>query len=47
MIEDFVDTGSDITIIPPKSWHPEVPLQEVNAQLLGFITLSQVKQSER
>lgn len=46
-IEGLVDTGADITIISPKSWHPYWSLQEVNIQLLGIGTLSQVKQSVR
>ena len=43
----MVDTGVDVTIIAPKSWHPNWPLQEVNFQFLGIETLSQVKQSTR
>lgn len=34
-------------IIAPKSWQPGWPLWEVNVQLLGIGTLSQVKQSTR
>ncbi|KAL6040241.1 hypothetical protein STEG23_020317 [Scotinomys teguina] len=42
-----VDTGADVTIIAPEFWHPNWPVQEVNVQLLGIGTLSQVKQSAR
>lgn len=34
-------------IIAPKSWQPGWPLWEVNVQLLGIGSLSQVKQSTR
>ncbi|KAL6083314.1 hypothetical protein STEG23_007305 [Scotinomys teguina] len=42
-----MDTGADVTIIAPEFWHPNWPVQEVNVQLLGIGTLSQVKQSAR
>ncbi|KAL6065033.1 hypothetical protein STEG23_028902 [Scotinomys teguina] len=45
--KDVVDTGADVTIIAPEFWHPKWPVQEVNVQLLGIGTLSQVKQSAR
>ncbi|KAL6045981.1 hypothetical protein STEG23_001675 [Scotinomys teguina] len=46
--EEFkMDTGADVTIIAPEFWHPNWPVQEVNVQLLGIGTLSQVKQSAR
>lgn len=47
VLEGLVDTGADVTIITPKSWHPNWPLQEVDVQLLGIGTLSQIKQSSR
>ncbi|KAL6040906.1 hypothetical protein STEG23_037882 [Scotinomys teguina] len=47
VLEGLVDTGADVTIITPKSWHPNWPLQEVNVQFLGIGTLSQIKQSSR
>ncbi|KAL6068070.1 hypothetical protein STEG23_001423 [Scotinomys teguina] len=47
VLEGLVDTGADVTIITPKSWHPNWPLQEVNVQFLGIGTLSQIKQSLR
>ena len=37
----------DVTKIEPDSWHPNWPLQEVNVQVLGIGTLSQVKQNTR
>ena len=37
----------DVTIIPPESWHPNWPLQDVNIQLLRIGTFPQVKQSTR
>ncbi|KAL6094337.1 hypothetical protein STEG23_002841 [Scotinomys teguina] len=45
--ESSVDTGADVTIIAPEFWYPNWPVQEVNVQLLGIGTLSQVKQSAR
>ena len=42
-----IDTGVDVSIITPESWHPNWPLQETDAQLLGIGTISQVKQSTR
>ena len=47
VIEGLLDTGVDVTIITPESWHPDWPLQEADIQLLGIGTLSQVKQSMR
>ena len=41
--EFLIDTGTDVT----KSWHPALPHQEVQVQLLGIETLSQVKQNAR
>lgn len=40
--EGLLDTGTDVTILP-KFWHSDWPLQEVNIQLLGIGTLSEVK----
>ncbi|KAL6088743.1 hypothetical protein STEG23_001901 [Scotinomys teguina] len=47
VLRRLVDTGADVTIIAPEFWHPNWPVQEVNVQLLGIGTLSQVKQSAR
>ncbi|KAL6030846.1 hypothetical protein STEG23_024726 [Scotinomys teguina] len=47
VLRRLVVTGADITIIAPEFWHPNWPVQEVNVQLLGIGTLSQVKQSAR
>ena len=33
-----IDTGVDVNIITPESWHPNWPLQEADAQLLGIGT---------
>ena len=41
----LIDTGADMSIITPESWHPKRPLQEADVQLLRIGTLSQVKQS--
>jgi hypothetical protein len=38
--EDLVDMEADVTIISPKSCHPDRPLQEVNIQLIGIEHLS-------
>lgn len=46
-MEGLIDIGAALTIISPKSWHLDWPLQEVNIQILGIRTLSQVKQSAR
>ena len=46
-IEGLLDTGVDVSIITPESWHPNWPLQEADVQLLGIGTISQVKQSTR
>lgn len=45
MLEGLVDTGADVTIITPESWHPHWPLKRVDIQFLGIGTLSQIKQS--
>lgn len=42
-----LDTGADVTIILPKFRHSDWPLQEVNIQLLGIGTSSEVKPSTR
>ena len=47
VIESLLDTGVNMTIITPESWHPDWPLQEADIQFLGIGTLSQVKQSTR
>lgn len=47
VIEGLIDTGADVTIIKPKSWHPNWPLQDVNIQFLETWTLPLVKQSTR
>ena len=39
--------GGDTSILTPKSWHPNWPLQELDVQFLGIRTLSQVKQSTK
>ena len=46
-IEGLLDTGADVSIITPESWHPNWPLEEVDVQFLGIGTLSRVKQSTR
>ena len=46
-IEGLLDTGADVSIITPESWHPNWPLHEVDVQFLGIGTLSRVKQSTR
>lgn len=46
-IKGLVDAGADVTIISPKSWHPDWFLHEVNIQVFVIGTLSQVKQSTR
>jgi hypothetical protein len=46
-MEGLIDIGAALTIISPKSWHLDWPLQEVNIQLLVIGTLYQVKQSTR
>lgn len=43
----MVEIGEDVTIISSKSWHPDWPLQEISVQLLGIVTLSQIKQSAK
>ena len=47
VIEGLLDTGTDVTIITPESWHPDWPLQKADIQFLGIGALSQVKQSMR
>ena len=37
----------DVSIISPESWHPNLPLQEVDVQFLEILTLSQVKKNMR
>ena len=44
---ELLETGVDVTIITPESWHPNWPLQEADVQFLGIGTLYQVKQSMR
>ena len=44
-MEGLLDTGADVTIITPESWHLNWPLQEADVQFLGIGTISQVKQS--
>ena len=46
-ITGLLDTGADVSIITPESWHPHWPLQEVDIQFLGIGTLSRVRQSTR
>ena len=46
-ITGLLDTGADVSIITPESWHPHWPLQEVDIQFLGIGTLSRVRQSMR
>ena len=33
VIEELLDTGADVTIITPESWHPNWPIQEADIQL--------------
>lgn len=40
----MVDAGTDATIISPKSWPPDWPLQKADIQFQGVGTLSQIKQ---
>ena len=47
LITGLLDTGADVSIITPESWHPHWPLQEVDIQFLGIGTLSRVRQSTR
>ena len=47
VIVGLMDTGVNVSIITPESWHPNWPLQEADVQLLGIRTISQVKQSMR
>ena len=47
VIIGLIDTGADVSIITPKSWHTNWPLQEADVQLLGIGTISRVKQSTR
>ena len=46
-ITGLLDTGIDVSIITPESWHPHWPLQEVEIQFLGLGNLSRVRQSTR
>ena len=46
-ITGLLDTGADVSIITPESWHPHWPLQEVDIHFLGIGTLSRVRQSTR
>lgn len=41
--EDLIDTNANVTIIAPKTLHPDWHLQGVNVQLLGTGTLFQIK----
>ena len=45
VIVGLIDTGANVNIIIPESWHSNWPLQEADAQLLGIGTLFQVKQA--
>ena len=47
VIEESLDTGVDVTIITPESWHADWPLQEADIKFLGIGTLYQVKQNTR
>ena len=47
VIIGLIDTGADVSIITPESWHPIWPLEEADVQLLGIGTISQIKQSTR
>ena len=40
VIEGLLDTGVDMIIITPESWNPESPVQEVDIQSVGVVTLS-------
>ena len=46
VIEVFLDTGVDVSIVTPESWHPNWP-QQADVQFLGIGTLPQVKQITR
>ena len=46
-IQGLVDTGADVSIITPQSWHPRWPLRAVDMEFLGIGTISKVKQSIR
>ena len=46
-ITGLLDTGADVSIITPESWHLHWSLQEVDIQFLGIGTLSQIRQSTR
>ena len=41
----LIDTGGDVTFITPEYWHPYLPFQDADVQLLGIGTISQVKQT--
>lgn len=45
--EGLLDTGEDVTIIIPDSWHQNWSLQVAGVQFLGFGNLFQVKQSKK
>lgn len=47
MTLELIDTGADLIIIAPESWHLNCPLQEVNVQLLKIRNISHIKQSRR
>ena len=47
VIVGLIDTGAEVSIITPESWHLNWPLQEADVQLLGIGTISRVKQSTR
>lgn len=47
VFEGLLETGMDVTIILPTSWHQDWHLQKVNIQLLGIETLSHVKQNTK
>lgn len=44
-IEGLVVTGADVTIMFPRSWNSEWPLQNIHTQFIGTDRLSQIKQS--
>ena len=39
VIVGLIDTGADVSIITPESWHQNWPLQEADVQLLGIGTI--------
>ena len=47
VVEGLLDTGVDVTVINPESWHLNWSLQEADVQLEGVGTISQMKQSTK